>query len=245
MKLVYAACLLILTSCTQYANVSKDSVGTIVSDFNMEIYQLNEIEWFVGKRKEHKITQSITFIVDLPKVQKDDLQYLTDTKGVDSWILRLISRKGGEERDLGSLYSLFKPRSAGRRSSAGPAKSVTFKIYYAAAYASERFRTFRCPAFDHNKKISDMSVKGDVNPLEIIMLASLPYPEKSQLIELTPSSFNGGNSLVGDYYIEIAPYDSQKKLIHSSFKRLPNYVSVTTEDSIELKSCAGVRSELN
>lgn len=236
--------LLTLISCTKYAEVNRDSVGTIISGINMEMYQLNEIEWFVGKKKEKKVTQSITFISSLPKLEEDDLKYLTETKGIDSWIVRLIVRKGGEERDLGSLYTLFKPRLEGRGVSAGAASSVTIKIYYAAAYASERFRSFRCPAFEHNKKITSMEIRGSEEPFELIILASSPYKEKSQLIELTPSSFNGGLSLIGEYFLEIAPYDSKRKLIHSSFKRLSMSISVKEEESVEIPSCAGVHEEL-
>jgi hypothetical protein len=235
---------LTLLSCTKYAEVNRDSVGTIISGINMEIYQLNEIKWFVGKQKEKKVTQSITFIASMPKLEEEDLKYLTESKEIDSWIVRLIVRKGGEERDLGSLYTLFKPRFEGRGASAGPASSVTIKIYYAAAYASERFRTFKCPAFEHNKKISSMEIRGSAEPLELIILASSSYKEKSQLIELTPSSFNGGLSLIGEYFLEIAPYDSKKKLIHSSFKRLPMSISVKEEESVEIPSCAGVHEEL-
>lgn len=243
MKVLFAL-LLTLISCTKYADVNRESVGTIISDIDMELYQLNEIKWFVGKSKEKKVTQSITFIASMPKVEEEDLKYLTENKGIDSWIVRLIVRKGGEERDLGSLYTLFKPRFEGRGAASGPASSVTIKIYYAAAYASERFRAFKCPAFEHNKRISNMSIRGSAEPFELIILASSSYKEKSQLIELTPSSFNGGLSLVGEYFLEMAPYDSKRKLIHSSFKRLPMSISVKEEEAVEIPSCAGVHEEL-
>lgn len=245
MKVIYALSLILLCSCTKYATVTTQSVGTHIQNINMELFQLNEIEWFVGQKKEKKITQSITFVVGMPKVKEEDLNYLYQQKGIDAWIVRLIEKKGGEERDIGSLYTLFKPRVSGRGAQAGPASSVTIKIYYAAAYASERFRSFSCPTFGHNKKISSMTIDGEDETFEIMTSAGFPYHEKSQLIELSPSSFNAGHSMIGDYFLEIAPYDAKRKMIYSSFKRLPMSVRVKGEDAISIPSCAGIHPELD
>jgi hypothetical protein len=121
---------------------------------------------------------------------------------------------------------------------------VALKVYYAAAFASERFRSFKCPAFGHNKKIDKMEIVGSNEEFSLSIGQTAPYSEKSQLVELTPSSFNAGHSTVGEYFVEIAAYDSKKKVIHSSFKRLPMHVSVTREDEVRIKSCDGVHSEL-
>jgi hypothetical protein len=243
-----ALCLILITllsySCTKYADINKNAVGIEVSPVHMEIANLNDAEWFVGKRKEKKISQSFTFIVGMPKVREDDLQYLTDHRGVDAWILRLIAIRGSEAQDLGSLYAQFKPRKIGRGESGGATASVTIKVFYAAAYASERFRAFRCPAFGHNKKIESLQIVGENEPFFLTIGQSIDYKEKSHLIELSPSAFNGGNSLTGDYFVEIAAYNSQKKTIHSSFKRIPMSVSISQEEEINIPSCLGVHSEI-
>lgn len=236
--------LLLCYSCTKYANVTKESVGIQIHPVEMDISHLNEIVWNVGLKKEQTVSQSVTFIVQMPKLRKEDLDYLTKHKGIDSWIVRLIAVRGSNSQDLGSLYAMFNPRRVSRTSSSTSAtSSVTFKIYYAAAYASERFRTFKCPAFGHNKRIAEMSIKGPEEEVEINVGQAYPYNERSHLVELTPSSFNGGNSLAGNYYLEIAPYDSKNKLIHSGFKRIPKYISIDREDTIAVRSCDGIRSE--
>lgn len=235
--------LLLCYSCTRYSEVSRDAIGVHIEPVQMEISHLNEIEWHVGMKKEEKITQSFTFIVDMPKIRQDDLNYLEENRSVDAWILRLIVNRGSETQDLGSLYTLFNPRKIARGAQAGAASSVTLKVFYAAAYASERFRAFKCPAFSHNKKISSMSIAGTNENFSLTLSQAITYNEKSHLVELTPSAFNGGNSLVGDYYVEIAAYDSKKKLIHSAFKRLPMHITVAREDSISVPSCDGVHME--
>lgn len=236
--------LLLLYSCTKYADFEKNAVGWQISPVTMGISHLDEIEWHVGMKKHETVSQSFTFIVDMPKVKPEDLDYLHEQKGIDAWILRLIVVRGSETQDLGSLYTLFKPQKVSRGVEAGAASSVTLKVYYAAAYASERFRAFKCPAFGHNKKIDSMSIKGDNSEFALSIGQSSPYNEKSHLVELTPSSFNGGNSLVGDYFVEIAPYDSKRKMIHSSFRRIPMSITVEREDTIRVPSCDGIHPEL-
>jgi hypothetical protein len=236
--------ILLAVSCTKYSSVTKDAMGLRLSDVTMNISHLNEIEWLVGKKKEVTITQSFSFLVEMPRVREDDLAHITNTKGVNAWIIRLIVQRGSEKLDLGTLYAPFRPQKILRGQSAGAAKNVSLKVYYAAAYPSERFRFYNCPAFSHDRRITKMEIKGEPKPFDIIIEQVTAYPEKSQLIQLAPSAFNGGNSLVGDYYLEIAAYDSNKKVIHGGFKRSPVYVSVIEEDRHQVKSCAGEHPEL-
>lgn len=236
--------ILLAYSCTKNANLTKDALGLRVTETKMELSHLNEIKWRIGKKKEGTVTQSITFLVDMPKLSDEDLEYLTEQKGVNAWILRLIVNRGSERQDLGSLYARFRSSRMGRGQGGGAPSSVAIKIYYAAAYPSERFRFFKCPAFGHDKRISSMDIKGEATPFEITFDQASSYQERSQLVELTPSSFNGGHSLVGEYFLEIAPYNYQKKIIYSSFKRIPMYVEVLSEEKETVSSCLGEHPEL-
>lgn len=237
--------LLLTFSCTRSAEVTREGMEIQISPITMKISHLDEIEWAVGMKKEEDITQSITFIVNMPKVSESDLDYLTERMGIDAWIVRLIVARGSESQDLGSLYSLFRPKKIARGSyDSGAASSVSLKVFYAAAYASEKFRRFKCPAFDHSKKITSMSIKGNNDDFSLTVGKTLSYPEKSHLVELTPSSFNGGHSLLGEYFIEIAPYNSKKKTIHANFKRIPMSVVVENETLIRVKSCDGINPEI-
>lgn len=245
MKALILLLIALTNSCTKYAEFSKDAVGVHISPVTMDISHLNEISWLVGQKKEEKITQSFTFIVDMPKIKQDDLLFLSEQKGIDAWIIRLIINRGSETQDLGSLYALFKPKKMSRGSQGtGATSSVTLKVFYAAAYASERFRTFKCPAFGHTKRISSMSIKGDNEEFSLSVSMTAPYNEKSNLVELAPTAFNAGNSLIGEYFVEIAPYDSQRKMVHASFKRLPMHISVEREENIRVKSCDGIHQEI-
>jgi hypothetical protein len=235
--------LLLVSSCTKYATFEKNAVGISIEPVSMEISHLNEIEWKAGPKK-NELTQSITFIVDLPKLKSDDLHFLSDQKSVDSWILRLIARQSSKDQDIGSMYVLFKPAYAGRGASIGSTSSVTMRLMYAAAFMSERFRQFKCPAFAHNKKINSMKILGDNEDFSIQLTGATNYNAKAQMVGLRPTDFNVGHSLVGDYYVEIAAYHSRNKMILSNFKRIPMSVSVQSEDIFSVEGCEGVHPEL-
>ncbi|MES2527591.1 MAG: hypothetical protein V4598_10905 [Bdellovibrionota bacterium] len=234
---------LVMYSCTREASLSRNTASAHLDHVIMPVSKPAEIKWPAGFRKEAVVTQSITFMIGMPKVEQDDLDYLIEQRDVDSWIIRVIAYKNSEKQDLGSLYSLFRPRKLSRTST-GAATSVALKIYYAAAYASERFRNAKCPPLGHNKKITSMRVEDTKEPFSLSIEGTQSYLEKSQLIELTPSSFNGGMSLQGEYWFEIAPYNSVKKVIHAPFKRIPGTIIVDKEESVAVPSCNGIKSEL-
>ncbi len=235
---------LVMYSCSRDAKLSRDTASAHLDGVVMPVTRLSEIKWPAGFRQEAMVTQSITFNIAMPQVAQDDLDYLIDERDVDSWIIRVIAYKNSEKQDLGSLYSLFRPRKLSRTST-GAATTVALKIYYAAAYASERFRNAKCPPLGHNKKIKAMRIEDSKEPFSLSIEGAQSYMEKSQLIELTPSSFNGGMTLQGEYWFEIAPYNSKKKMIHAPFKKIPGSIIISEEESVAVPSCNGVKSELN
>lgn len=230
---------LLFFSCSKEATLRRDSANALLEGVRMDIGNLKEIRWPAGFREEALVSQSITFTITMPKVDQDDLDYLISQRGIDSWILRVLVYRNGERQDLGSLYSPFRPRKLSRTST-DSAKAVSLKIYYAAAYASEKWRSSKCPPLGHNRQITEMEIDDPKEEFSLTIGGGNLYPEKSQLIELTPSSFNGGMSLTGEYSFEIAPYDSQKKVIHAPFKKIPGKVIVSKEESVSLPSCSGI-----
>lgn len=233
---------LVMYSCTKNAKLSRETASAHLEGVVMQVKNLSEIKWPAGFREDAVVSQSITFMIEMPRVDQDDLDYLISERGVDSWIIRVISYRNGEKQDLGSLYSLFRPKKRSRTST-DSASSVSLKIYYAAAYASERWRNSKCPPLGHNKKIKEMRIEDSGEAFDLSIGGAQSYLEKSQLIELTPSSFNGGMSLAGEFSFEIAPYNSQKKVILAPFRKLPGKIIVEKEESVHVPSCAGVKTE--
>ncbi len=231
-----------LVSCTKYAEVTKHSFSDKVDRVNMEITYLKETEWKVGQKKEATVSQSISFLLDMPKVTDEDLAYLTSQHKVDAWIVRVIAVRDNKTQDLGSAYALFKPNKIGRGKNRTP-ESISIKIYYAASYASERFRSLKCPTFDHNRRITSMMIEGENKEFSINVGRAIPYGEKSQLVEFRPNSFNAGNTMKGNFYLEIAPYNSKEKVTQGGFVRIPMYVAIKEESLISIPSCDGLHPE--
>jgi hypothetical protein len=227
-------------SCTRYAEFNKNNFTLEITPVEMKITHLKEIKWPVGERREQKISQSFIFFVDLPKLRIEDLDYLIKERGVDSWIVRLIVERNSKVQDLGSVYAIFRPKRVSRILQTRGPSSVNLKIMYSAAYASERLRSLKCPALDHNKRITSMKILGASDIFSLNLSQPTPYREKSHPIEINPTAFNAGQSLIGDYFLEIAPYNSQKKVIFSSFKRIPLYINVQSEQQMAISGCPGI-----
>lgn len=243
MKLILLIITLSFSSaCTKYAEVTKESFSDQITQINMEISYLKETDWKVGQKKEATVTQNISFALDMPKVSDEDLSYLANKHKVDAWIIRVIAVRNNKTQDLGSAYALFNPAKSGRGKRSTP-ESISLKIYYAASYASERFRSLKCPTFDHSKRIRSMKVEGENKAFTMHVGRPIPYGEKSQLVEFRPNSFNAGHSMAGNYYIEIAPYNSKDKVIFGGFTRIPMYVAIKEEENISIPSCDGLHPE--
>jgi len=236
--------LLLAVSCTKYAPVIKDQIGVRIENIELNIKELQDITWKVGKFREYKVSQGLFVVIEVPNLSEEDLDYLSKQKNVDAWIVRVIVQRGSEAQDLGSLYAPFRSaKFAGDASSRGSPTQVALKIHYAASFASERFRKFTCPAFGHTKRLDKFQLTGDQKPITVTFDQQIPYEEKSQKVELNPSGFNAGHSLVGNYFFEIAPYNQKDKIILSSFRRLPVYVEVLSEETQDLPSCTGLHPE--
>jgi hypothetical protein len=236
--------LLLTASCTKYAPVIKDQIGVRIENVELNIKELHDITWKVGKFREYKVSQGLFAVIELPHLSDEDLDYLSKQKNVDSWILRVIVQRGSEAQDLGSLYAPFRSANfSGDAPSGGSPTQVALKIHYAASFASERFRKFNCPAFGHTKRLNKFQLAGEKKPISITFDQHIPYEEKSQKVELNPSGFNAGHSLVGNYFFEIAPYNKKEKTILSSFIRLPVYLEVMSEETQDLPSCSGLHPE--
>lgn len=235
--------ILLLFACSRSSTLNRDGLEATLEDVTMDISHVDVVSWNVGLKKEAEVSQSFSFMIEMPQLKDDDVDYLLKQKNVDSWIIRLIQYRGSERLDLGTLMVPFQPKQITRAITSGPASHVFLKIFYAAAYASERFRSAKCPPFGHDKKITSVEVRGDNSSFTIPVGPAVNFGEKPQLIELTPSSFNGGHDLKGEYRLEIAPYNAKKKLVFGSFRPLPRWVEVETEERVTVDSCKGVRTE--
>lgn len=244
-KLLYLSVLIGLLGCSKESILLREGVGVRLTEAQWGVASLSEVKWKVGKHLSNTISKNLNLLLSLPKIDGDDVIFLQTTYGVDAWLVKIIqSNVVSSQMELVTLYAPFLVRQTGR-SGGILTKSLSFNLTYAAAAISERFRRFNCPAFSHDKRLKEWEVVGEEKPIEILIRPESRFDEKLKLNELVPTTLNVGNSMVGEYYIEVALFNTAQKQIFSSFQRLPFHLKVLSEDSIVVDGCAAVHKEIN
>src|SRR5690606_13064087 len=109
-------------------------------------------------------------------------------------------------------------------------KNFSVILYYSAAAVSNSFRNFKCPAFEHRKKITDIdfkSFKEKIDRLYVSRQESITSDINSG--QFFPITFNAGKHLKGEYMVEIALYSSSLRTTYSKWLALYKKVSVEKE----------------
>lgn len=234
-----------LCGCSKKAAIVKEGRGARINDAQFKVEHLVEVPWKVGRSLRDLVTRNLTVVLSLPIIGDDDEEFLRNTYGVDAWLVRIIqSNATASHMELGTLRVPFRGENKGRAGSL-PVKSLSFALTYAAAAISERFRSFNCPAFSHDRRLDDYEIQGEQKPMDIAIVASGTYTDRLLKSELVPMTFNIGNSMVGRYAFEVALFNSSEKRLYSGFRPLPFEVKVLTEKTITVEGCAGVHQELD
>lgn len=235
--------LLGLAGCTKKAVLQRDGVGVRLSEVRWPAPTMTEGTWKVGRTYRNMVSKSLNVVLTIPRLESDDVDYLQKTYQLDAWLIRVIqSNAQGARIELTTLYAPFMAQQKGRASNL-PVKAISFSLTYAAWAISERFRRFQCPAFSHDRRLDSWEVVGDETLLEFPISMAGRFDEKLVMSELVPTSLNIGNSMVGDYYFEVALFSSSQKQIYSPFIRLPQLVRVASEKTATVDGCAGIHSE--
>lgn len=235
--------LLGFAGCTKKAVLKRDGVGARLTEVRWASPTTTEGTWKVGRIYRDVVSKSLNVVVSLPRLESDDVEYLQKNYQLDAWLIRVIqSNAQGSRIELTTLYAPFMAQQKGRASNL-PVKAISFSLTYAAWAISERFRKFQCPAFSHDRRLDEWEVIGDETLLEFPISMAGRFDEKLIMSELVPTSLNIGNSMVGDYYFEVALFSSSQKQIYSPFIRLPQFVRVASEKTTSVQGCAGIHSE--
>ena len=240
--------LLILLGCRNESEFVEQGGRLLLKNVEMKVSNLSDTDWQVGRpRRRTSLTQSVVFTVDLPYLTEDARDLLYKKYEMDGWILRLTHRRENQEIVLGEVYAPMAgtKHTRQREVEINQTKSISLKIFYAAAYISERFRSFDCPAFLHDRRVDDISIEGDFSPFDLEVSYPVTYSSRPLLAELTPSAFNAGNSITGEYTIEAALYSLKNKTIATKWVPLKEKVVIGSEERVKVNGCAGIRPELN
>ena len=239
MRGILLTILILSLSCTKWAEVEETNGIHSIKNIEAEIFKLKDIDWKVGKSRGATVSKGFSFKMDIPKIDKKGREVLLEKYGIDSWIYRVIKKERGRTRRLGLVQ--FDLSNMSRTST-----DITIYIYYHAASISKTFRQFHCPAFGHRLAIDDLNINSDNDGRFNV------YSQRARSIKglvtkpaFAPVIFSGGKELIGEYYVEIALYNSKEKKSYSKFEKLANSISIESEKKISVPSCIGVKEENN
>lgn len=243
MKYFLILSFLFIIACTKHSEVilEKDKVAGIHANEGT-VFDGQVMDWKVGDFHSKTLSKGFLLKVSLPKLGIDNINKILEQTKVDSWLVKIIRQNdNGEVITMGHIYLPFyhvNNQTGKRRVEA--VESIYAKIYYAAAAISNRLESLKCPALDHRKIIDEVQVKTGKLERDFFLSYSSEFEDKVLPAEILPHTFNGGNSLIGEYTVQIALYSFTTNVRYSEFIDLPGKVKILKEEEKAVEECNGV-----
>ena len=207
------------------------------------------IDWPVGPLRNRTLSKGIEFRIHLPKIPDDELLKIIQAYKIDSWIINIRRKSSGSVKTLRYFYiPIVNQASMAIQGSTThkphQRKDVNIKVYYVDAAVSDRFEHFQCPALGHNLVIREARLlerKSFDRFITIQSKTGSPFQHRADRYQSSSSKINGGKSLLGEYSVEIALYNSLDKRLFSNFYALKNVVKVSVERTRAIAGCANFK----
>lgn len=234
---------LFFISCSKHSEVilEKNKI-TGIHAIEGTIFDGQVMDWKVGDFHSKTLSKGFLLKVSLPKLGIDNINKILEQTKVDAWLVKIIrTNSNGEVITMGHLYLPFyhvNHQTGNRRVEA--VESIYAKIYYAAAAISNRLENLKCPALEHRKLIDEVEVKKGNLERDFFISYSNQFEDKALPAEILPHTFNGGNSLLGEYTVQIALYSFATNVRYSEFIDLPGAVKILKEVDKDVEECNGV-----
>lgn len=238
MKKVLFSVFFILISCSGGHDLKQYDNVYFLEGLSPEINRYEVIDWPAGLEGEKILSRGIIINQDLIRLSTKTKEFLSSEYRVDSWLYRFLRiNNDGKKEFLGQTSIHFD-----RITRSFTNFSVIF--YYGAAAVSQRFRNFKCPAFEHRKKIHEVNLNDFGKKTDKLYVdRSEPIISDINSGHLFPINFNAGGSLEGEYLVEMALYSSSLRTTYSKWLPLLKKVIVEKEHNISVPSCIGIKEE--
>ena len=230
----------LVVSCQKKSEVTYSGERVTIKPNESGIVDISPIIWKAGILRNVTISRGVQVIFSFPQFDSKDLRFFVDKFGVDSWIVR-VKRKGMMRNEtIGYLYVPIILPGQKNAMRINQLKKGSFRILYSASSVSSRFSNLPCPAFNHDYLIEKTEV-GEAKPFSSKISLS-PVEEERLLVRVeefnySNTSLNGGKELRGDYYVDIAFYNKERKTKLSNFIELDGIAKVIREKSLSLSGC--------
>ncbi|MCB9059997.1 MAG: hypothetical protein H6622_00575 [Halobacteriovoraceae bacterium] len=239
-------CLLILlnfVSCRETSTVTYGQDRTVilkVKDTSVKDFEI--VDWKVGPYYKQEVSKGVRFTIQFPKLERTDVLKISELTNVDSWLVRISRSTIAGQDNLGFMYVPFVVPGTERMNNfrVRQLEKGIVQIFYSAASVSTRFERFKCPAFNHRKVIDEVVLEDVFAPdqqLTISPVREETMPYRVEEFSLVPNSINGGKSLIGEFQIEMAFYDSRTKTKKSNYIQLDKKIIVKNETNEIISGC--------
>jgi hypothetical protein len=235
--MIYLFFILIFIGCNSNQKLESGSGLHYIKNLDFKIKDLKNIEWKVGRKRQHLVSQGVFFELEIPKLESKMSSILTQKYGIDSWIYKIEKQTRKGSQVIGFVQYHFKNFT-------GNIKSFSTKVLYHSASVSLDFRRFHCPAFNHRYLIKDLELKESQDRNKAL------YTTSEDLIRRRVSqpsfsitSFSGGVTLRGKITADIAFYNSNTKKVYGDFVSSNNFISIGEEEKVSIPSCIGIKEE--
>ena len=229
--------LTILSACSEHVELKSKSGIYFLKDVSVELKDIKEVDWKVGKEREETVSKGIQFKVGVPSLEETASKTLKKSLGIDSWIFRFSKLSNGPKRHLG--YVAFDTKKS-------ITKNLTIHIYYHAASVSHEFRKFHCPAFNHRLRVTSFTIVDSSSSRrhdDIYIRPKETLNGKIDQLGFSPLIYSAGKSLRGEYRVELALYNSTEGKTYSNWIAMDQHISVQSETQVKVRSCVGVSEE--
>jgi hypothetical protein len=239
MKLFLIGIALFTLSCTKRSEIKSRNGIDYLEGVSLELKDLSEVEWKVGKKRDAKVSMGVNLKVSVPQIEDDAVNYLLKKYGVDTWVFKVTQSKRGSIKPIGFFrYDLH--------SISGVNDFVNLNLYYHAASVSSDFRRFSCPAFNHRLRLREYGmVDGKYQARNLFIRRSSVLNAQIDKVSFAPMIFSVGKSMKADYKVEVALYNSTDMRLYSSWIPAINSITIVDEIMIDVPSCRGVKEEEN
>lgn len=232
--------LFIFSACSDRATIKSKNGIDFLDKVTLELDKLDEKVWTVGKKRDAEVSMGVNLKISVPQIDDEGVNYLQRKYGIDTWVYKLTKLTRGSRSPIGFFkYDL--------RSISGVNDYVNINIYYHAASVSSDFRRFHCPAFDHRYRLSEFGLTQNKSPKrnQIYVRRKEVLNAKIEQVSFSPMIFSAGKSLIGNYKIEVALFNSNERRIYSQWFSAENSFVASREVLIDVPSCRGIKEENN
>lgn len=239
MRNILLILMLFISGCTKVHELEKKNGIYFIKDIKTEIKEVKHINWMVGLKREIEVSKGMRLSITVPVISDKAKNILYAKYGIDSWVYRFSRTKRGRQDPLGFTYYHFDNISRNT-------KAFMLNIYYHAASVSNHFRNFHCPAFDHRFYLGDVDLnKRTINESPTVYVRSMPSVKgKVDKLGFMPLIFTAGRSMMGEYEIDFALYNTKTKQRFSKWMPVHNKINIRQEVYRSVASCAGIKEEL-